>query len=174
MGISWAAASDKGRRRSSNEDHHAARPDLGLFVVADGMGGHVAGEVALRLAVEEYRSVCRGTVEVRTDDTWPLPFDPSVSCDGNRLNGAFRIANRKIADEMAASESLRGMATTASAVLISGGRAAVAHVGDSRVYLLRDNELCRLTRGTIPGWRNRSGRVRSLPRRHGIIPGATW
>ncbi len=146
MGISWAAASDKGRRRSSNEDHHAARPDLGLFVVADGMGGHVAGEVASRLAVEEIEAFVAETVEVRTDDTWPLPFDPSVSRDGNRLKGAFRIANRKIADEMAASENLRGMATTASAVLISGGRAAVAHVGDSRVYLLRDNELSRLTR----------------------------
>ena len=146
MGISWAAASDKGRRRSSNEDHHAARPDLGLFVVADGMGGHVAGEVASRLAVEGIEAFVTETVKMRTDDTWPLPFDPSLSRDGNRLKGAFRIANRKIADKMAASESLRGMATTACAVLISGDRAAVAHVGDSRVYLLRDNELSRLTR----------------------------
>ena len=146
MGISWAAASDKGRRRSSNEDHHAARPDLGLFVVADGMGGHVAGEVASRLAVEGIEAFVAETVKVRSDDTWPLPLDPSLSRDGNRLRGAFRIANRRIADKMAESEGLRGMATTASAVLISEGKAAVAHVGDSRVYLLRDNELSRLTR----------------------------
>ena len=146
MGISWAAASDQGRRRSSNEDHHSACPDLGLFVVADGMGGHVAGEVASRLAVEGIEAFVAETAEMRTDDTWPLPFDASLSRDGNRLKGAFRVADRKIADKMASTESLRGMATTASAVLISGGRAAVAHVGDSRVYLLRDNELSRLTR----------------------------
>ena len=72
MGISWAAASDKGRRRSSNEDHHAARPDLGLFVVADGMGGHVAGEVASRVAVEEIEAARGlafggGRVEIHLD-----------------------------------------------------------------------------------------------------------
>ncbi len=91
MRISWAAASDKGRRRSSNEDHHAGRPDLGLFVVADGMGGHVAGEVASRLAVEGIEAFVAETVKMQTDDTWPLPFDPRLSRDGNRLKGAFRI-----------------------------------------------------------------------------------
>ncbi len=145
MRVSWAAASDTGLRRSTNEDNHCARPDLGLFLVADGMGGHVAGEVASRVAVDTIESFIDQTKATSPDDTWPFPFDPTLSTDANRLTAAFRLANRTIAAKMAAAQGLRGMATTASAVLMQEKSALVAHVGDSRIYLLRDGELRRLT-----------------------------
>lgn len=147
MKLSWAVATHSGLRRTSNEDSYCARPDLGLFVVADGMGGHVAGEVASRVAVDAIEAFAGETAGADRNRTWPFPYDPTVSIDGNRLKTAFRLANRRIAVAMEGSQDLRGMATTASAVLL--GReddlAAIAHVGDSRVYLLRRAELEQLT-----------------------------
>src|SRR5215216_6227299 len=134
--FSWAVSSDPGLRRSSNEDSYSTRPDVGLFVVADGMGGHVAGEVASRVAVEAIEAFIQETAGADKNRTWPVPFDPTVSLEGNRLRAAFRLANRKIASAIADSQDLRGMATTASAVLVGRGRACVAHIGDSRVYVL--------------------------------------
>ena len=145
MRVSWAAASDTGLRRSTNEDNHCARPDLGLFLVADGMGGHVAGEVASRVAVDTIESFIDQTKATSPDDTWPFPFDTALGTDANRLTAAFRLANRTIATKMAAAQNLRGMATTASAVLMQENSAILAHVGDSRIYLLRDGGLKRLT-----------------------------
>lgn len=146
MPLTWAVASHPGRRRPSNEDSYCARPDLGLFVVADGMGGHVAGEVASRVAVDAIAAFVTDTAGADRHRTWPFPFDPQVSVEANRLRCAFRLANRRIADEMATAETLRGMATTASAVLVTDSRASVAHVGDSRVYLLRGGDLGQVTR----------------------------
>lgn len=134
---SWAVSSDPGLRRSSNEDSCCSRPDTGLFVVADGMGGHVAGEVASRIAVEAIEAFIEETAGADKNRTWPFPFDPELSLDGNRLKAAFRLANRKIASAIHDSQDLRGMATTASAILLGmDGNACVGHVGDSRVYVL--------------------------------------
>lgn len=134
---SWAVSSDPGLRRSSNEDSCCSRPDTGLFVVADGMGGHVAGEVASRIAVEAIEAFIEETAGADKNRTWPFPFDPGLSLDGNRLKAAFRLANRKIASAIHDSQDLRGMATTASAILLGmDGNACVGHVGDSRVYVL--------------------------------------
>lgn len=149
MKLTWAVATHPGLRRTSNEDSYCARPDLGLFVVADGMGGHVAGEVASRVAVDAIEAFAGETAGADHNRTWPFPYDPTVSIDANRLMAAFRLANRRIAAAMEGSQDLRGMATTASAVLLGGraGRedAAIAHVGDSRVYLLRQSALEQLT-----------------------------
>src|SRR5688572_33465632 len=114
--FSWAVSSDPGLRRSSNEDSFRTRPDLGLFIVADGMGGHVAGEVASRVAVESIEAFIQETAGADKNRTWPFPFDPTVSLEANRLRAAFRIANHKIAAAIADSHDLRGIATTASAV----------------------------------------------------------
>ncbi len=146
MHLTWAARSDPGRRRATNEDSYCARDDLGLFIVADGMGGHVAGEVASRLAVDEVERFIEATVAVGPQDAWPIPIDPAVGRDGNRLSAGLTLANRRIAERAEGSEELRGMATTAVAALVSGDRAAVSHVGDSRAYLQRASEFTQLTR----------------------------
>lgn len=143
--LSWAVSSDPGLKRTSNEDSYSTRPDVGLFVVADGMGGHVAGEIASRVAVEAIEAFIEETAGADKNRTWPFPFDPSISLEANRLKAAFRLANRKIAAAIADSQELRGMATTASAVLFGARTASVGHVGDSRVYVLRDGNLEQIT-----------------------------
>ena len=143
--LSWAVSTDPGLRRTSNEDSYSTRADIGLFVVADGMGGHVAGEVASRVAVEAIEAFIEETAGADKNRTWPFPFDPALSLEANRLKAAFRLANRRIASAIADSQDLRGMATTASAVLIAAASASVGHVGDSRVYVLRNGTLAQIT-----------------------------
>ncbi len=133
ISLSWAVSSDPGLKRTSNEDSYATRPDVGLFVVADGMGGHVAGEIASRVAVEAIEAFIQETAGADKNRTWPFPFDPNLSFEANRLKAAFRLANRRIASAIADSQDLRGMATTASAVLVGQDTACLGHVGDSRV-----------------------------------------
>jgi len=146
MPVHWAATTHPGIRRTSNEDAFCSRPDLGLFIVADGMGGHVAGEVASKIAVDAIESFIGETASEDSAVTWPHPVDPALGIDGSRLKSAFHLANRRLADEVAAAVDLRGMATTASAVLVKDDtKALFAHVGDSRIYLFRDNELERMT-----------------------------
>ena len=82
------------------------------------MGGHAAGEVASRLAVEAIEAFIEETAGADKNRTWPFPFDPALSLEGNRLKAAFRLANRRIASAIADSQDLRGMATTAAAVLV--------------------------------------------------------
>ena len=145
MQLSWAVRTDPGLRRSSNEDSYCTRADLGLYVVADGMGGHVAGEVASRVAVETIQTFIAETAGADKNRTWPFPFEPEISLEANRLKAAFKLANRQLANAMADSADLRGMATTASAVLVGKGSACVGHVGDSRVYALRNGQLTQIT-----------------------------
>ncbi len=146
MRVSFASATDKGLRRSINEDSLAVRDDLGLFVVADGMGGHAAGEVASRAAIEGIVAFAEATVLVSPDQTWPIPFNPSLSVNANRLEAGFRMADRRIAGEAATSPDHRGMATTAVAALVADEMVTLAHVGDSRAYRWRRGELEQLTR----------------------------
>lgn len=143
--LTWAVRTDAGLRRSSNEDSHSSRPDIGLFIVADGMGGHVAGEVASRVAVESVAAFIQETAGADKNRTWPFPFEPQLSLEANRLKAAFRLANRRIAATIADSQDLRGMATTASAILHGPTHSCVAHIGDSRVYMLREGALTQLT-----------------------------
>jgi PPM family protein phosphatase len=145
MQLSWAVRTDPGLRRSSNEDSYCTRADLGLFVVADGMGGHAAGEVASRVAVDTIQTFVSESAGADKNRTWPFPFEPQISLEGNRLKAAFRLANRQIANAMADSADLRGMATTASAVLAGAHSACIAHVGDSRVYAMLDGALRQVT-----------------------------
>src|ERR687897_731110 len=145
LSLSWAVRTNAGLRRGSNEDSFSTRPDVGLFIVADGMGGHVAGEVASRVAVESISAFIQETAGADKNRTWPFPFEPTLSLEANRLKAAFRLANRRIAAAIADSHDLRGMATTASALLTGPDGACVAHVGDSRVYVLRGGDLRQIT-----------------------------
>ena len=144
--VSSAVATHPGLRRAGNEDAHCLRPDLGLYLVADGMGGHAAGEVASRMtleAIEEFVAETRG--EAPGPDAWPVPYDRGASRNANRVKAAFHLANRRLETAMAADHALRGMATTAVAVLLDGDTPVVAHVGDSRVYRWRGGRLTPLT-----------------------------
>jgi serine/threonine protein phosphatase PrpC len=121
---------DTGRQRRDNEDSAYVR--VPLYVVADGMGGAQAGEVASALAVEEFR---RG-----------LPDgDAEHATAEQRLAARVRDANRRIYETAQIEREHSGMGTTLTAVLLDGPQLAIAHVGDSRAYLLRDGELTRLT-----------------------------
>jgi len=145
MKITYQAVTDVGRRRRDNEDSVFVNPEQHLFVVADGMGGHAAGEVASKVAVEainEFLCLTSGDEEI----TWPFGLDDSMSYDGNRLKTSLRYANRKVLDATKERSEYEGMATTVAAVLVdSDGTAHLAHVGDSRVYLMRDSILSQLT-----------------------------
>ena len=173
MQLSWAVRTDPGLRRSSNEDSYCTRADLGLFVVADGMGGHVAGEVASRLAVETIQTFIAETAGADKNRTWPFPFEPAISLEGNRLKAAFRLANRQIANAMADSADLRGMATTASAVLAGATSACVGHVGDSRVYVLQRRHAGADHRRSLVGRRAGARGDDDRRARRGSIRGAT-
>jgi len=143
--LSSAVLSHPGLRREANEDSVCARKDLGLYIVADGMGGHAAGEVASRMAAQVIETFINDTREADVNTTWPFPYDANLSLDGNRLTAAFRLANRRLSSAMEGDEALRGMATTAAAVLANKGKPVVAHVGDSRVYLFRNGTLTQVT-----------------------------
>jgi protein phosphatase len=110
------------------------------------MGGHEAGEVASRLTVQVIESFIDDTRNADLNSTWPFPFDTERSLAANRLIAAFRLANQRVASAIAETPALKGMATTGVAILLGlEGVAEVAHVGDSRVYQLRDGVLRQLT-----------------------------
>lgn len=133
---------DKGRVRATNEDCFGINPELQLCVVADGMGGHNAGEVASQMAVD---AVLRFIAEYDEDDTWPFGFDPSKSQTSNLLRTAVQMANRRVFQAAAGSSALSGMGTTLVAVLVRGTALSMAHVGDSRLYSLTGGRAEQLT-----------------------------
>ena len=138
------ARTDVGRKRTGNEDSFCLAPELGLFVVADGMGGHAAGEVASRLAVETIREwmgkYLRG--EETTQVGQPLA---GCSRQANFLCSSIRRANRAIFDAAQDRPEYAGMGTTLVAALAVGDGMALAHVGDSRVYRVRDDRIVQLS-----------------------------
>jgi PPM family protein phosphatase len=144
LGVSAFGVSECGPVRQGNEDAFAIDLDIGLFVVADGMGGHAAGEIASRLAVETIVAFVTRSLE-DADLTWPSEFDPSLSADGNRLRTALHLANRRVWRAAASDLEYDGMGTTAVAVVVNATSVVVAHAGDSRVYEHRAGRLTRLT-----------------------------
>ncbi len=137
--------SECGPVRKGNEDAFAIDLNNGLFIVADGMGGHAAGEVASRLAVESILAfVARSDGE--EDLAWPFDFDKSLSVEANRLSTALHLANRRVFRAGASHPDYNGMGTTVVAVLFTGSSVVVAHAGDSRVYEQRDGTLTPLTK----------------------------
>ncbi|MGE0862492.1 MAG: PP2C family serine/threonine-protein phosphatase [Vicinamibacterales bacterium] len=132
--------------RKMNQDHLGWWPDLGLFIVADGMGGHNGGEVASQLAVEAIHQFVADSAAGAADITWPFGLEVARSIDFNRLTTAVRLANRKVYAEGSRHAELSGMGTTVVAALVTGDQLTVVSVGDSRVYRLRNGNLEQLTR----------------------------
>lgn len=146
MRLTCAARTHPGLRRGTNEDAVRVRDDLGFCIVADGMGGHVAGEVAAGLVVEEVERFVAASAIPGGGGERPVADDPALGPDGNRLRAGLHLANRRLAELVAEDPTLEGMATTAVALLVYGADAALAHVGDSRAYRRRAGQLARLTR----------------------------
>ena len=132
-----------GRQRQHNEDAFLVETNAKLFLVADGMGGHAAGEIASRIAVDSISEFILHTKE--DDGTWPHAYDEHFRRTTNRLMAAVRLANTRVLEAMRKDARLRGMGTTVVACLADDQFIAVAHVGDSRAYLIRDGQLSRLT-----------------------------
>jgi len=139
-----SAVSDVGRVRKTNEDAFVADLGVSLFCVADGMGGHDAGEVAAALAIESITAFIRRSSK-DPDFSWPYGIDRQLSFDANRLRTAVQLANRRIFRAAERNHDYSGMGTTTVGALVSGERMSVAHVGDSRLYLIRRGAIHRLT-----------------------------
>ena len=136
--------SDTGCVRPQNEDRILADDALGLYVVADGMGGHTHGEVAAQLAtdvIHAYIHASRNLQEI----TWPFGYNFERSPNENRLSTAIHLASRKVFERAIQMPEMDGMGTTVAAVLLENGMATVASVGDSRVYLFSGDRLEALT-----------------------------
>ncbi len=144
MELSFWAATDVGRKREANEDNFLVDKKLSLFVVADGMGGHASGEVASDISVHEFRNAidahrdvieryAKGDAEVRPPDILTI------------LEHALQTACHAIYERGQLEPEKRGMGTTTSALLIAGDRGFIAHVGDSRIYLVRRGQVVQLT-----------------------------
>jgi len=142
--LSAFGITDVGRKRRHNEDAYLLDVERGLFVVADGMGGHAAGEVASRITVESIQEY----LALRDDEgenTWPFGFNNRYSMEGNLLTTAIKKANDRVIRAVHNRPELKGMGTTVVAALFDAERATLVHVGDSRCYLFRQHDLRRLT-----------------------------
>ncbi len=136
--------SDVGRKREKNEDSILVDPELSVYMVADGMGGHLGGEFASRLTVETVQEVFH-KLEEDPETTLVSDEEEAANDVGERLKYAIRVASMRVFEEASRNESLSGMGTTAVGIAIDDGKAYIANVGDSRAYLIRDKNIVQLT-----------------------------
>ena len=141
-----AGLTNPGMKRELNEDNFLILKDEGVFVVADGMGGHNAGEVASKIAVDTIAEFFHAAREDE-DVTWPYKLDPTLSFDANKLMVCVKFANRRIFKCSILTPEYSGMGTTIVSILAFDGQDElyVAHVGDSRCYCLHDGQLSQVT-----------------------------
>lgn len=146
MRAAASGLSDVGLQREHNEDSFVVLSEYDLFVVADGMGGHRAGDVASRIATETISEFFKSTAN--EDVTWPFHFDANLSEEENRLLAGIRVANRQIFERSTRSRECHGMGTTVVGAMFSPRkkRMYVGHVGDSRCYRVRGQRIQLLTR----------------------------
>jgi protein phosphatase len=142
--IEAGARTDLGRVRKNNEDFYSIDPALQLYVLSDGMGGEAHGEVASQLAVQTVLTHCRQAENSRATPIFG-ESSPDVSERTNRLKSAIHLANRKVFETAATNTEQKGMGTTIVAAWIEAQRLSLAHVGDSRAYLLRAGSMDQIT-----------------------------
>lgn len=145
MNVTAAGLTDTGLQREHNEDSFVLLEDHHLYVVADGMGGHRAGDVASKMATGAISSFFEASAS--EDATWPFHFDPQMSVEENRLVTGIKLANKRIYDTSSRHAEVHGMGTTVVAMVLSPehDKVYVAHVGDSRCYRVRDGDIGLLT-----------------------------
>lgn len=143
---SWGST-DVGMKRRVNEDTYVTEPEHGVFLVADGMGGHAAGEVASRLASEEILKILTSRGEALDDETWPEHWDADRSRTANLVTDAVLAGHARVTSAVNRDTNLKGMGTTVVVAVHPRGsqELTICHVGDSRAYRLRDGELTLLT-----------------------------
>jgi serine/threonine protein phosphatase PrpC len=135
-----------GNVRTGNEDSHWVDSEAGIAIVCDGMGGHAAGEVASKLAVDHVRQRWNDVALARARDAWLSTGTPaSRRTLIVALRDAVLEANQTIIEQSANDRDKHGMGTTFTGVMVIPGEALVAHAGDSRAYLVREGECTRLT-----------------------------
>ncbi|MGD8523700.1 MAG: protein phosphatase 2C domain-containing protein, partial [Desulfobacterales bacterium] len=138
--VESAGISDIGRKRDQNEDSLFFDDNMGLYVVADGMGGHLAGEVASKLVVDNIRDYIRH--QKQNDQPGEVPdCDNDLSKDANHLLSGIEFSNQIVHQTALENESYRGMGSTVSAVYFTDETLIVANVGDSPIYLIRDGRI---------------------------------
>ncbi len=147
LDIQASGITDVGLKREGNEDSYSTDLDHGLYIVADGMGGHLAGEVASRIAVEMINSSFQRWVTHHTppEEVYGSP-DPSLTVQGNYLSSSIRLANRVVYEMAHEYEQYQGMGTTVAAVHVTPSLVIAANAGDSRIYMIRDGDIERLSR----------------------------
>ncbi|MEM7137064.1 MAG: Stp1/IreP family PP2C-type Ser/Thr phosphatase [Myxococcota bacterium] len=149
MNFVAAGLSDVGLQREHNEDSYCILPTHRLFVVADGMGGHRAGDVASRMATAEMTTFFDATKALGDEPSeWPIEIDARLSTEQNRLVSAVKVANQRIYQASVQNRAVQGMGTTVVSALYTreDQKIHIAHVGDSRAYRVRRGEMTQLTR----------------------------
>lgn len=131
-------------KRNHNEDNFSIIEDAGLYIVADGMGGHASGEVASQMAVESMKEFFSATAQ-DPERTWPYKMDRSKGYEENRLITAIKLANLRIYESAQRDPRQRGMGTTIVALFAVEDGVYMAHVGDSRGYRIRDGHIEQMT-----------------------------
>src|SRR5580692_9108600 len=131
-------------KRNHNEDNFSILEDSGLYIVADGMGGHASGEVASKMAVDSLKEFFNATAQ-DPERTWPYKMDRSKGYEENRLITGIKLANLRIYESAQRDPRQRGMGTTIVTMFAVEDGVYVAHVGDSRVYRIREAKIEQLT-----------------------------
>ena len=144
MNILTAGETNVGIKRTANEDNFLKMNEENVFVVADGMGGHSSGEIASQIAVEGIANFFRATSQDE-DITWPYKMDQNRPYDENRMIMSVKLANLRIYEAAQREARYQGMGTTVAGMNFVEGSILTAHVGDSRVYRIRDNQIVQLT-----------------------------
>jgi protein phosphatase len=144
MKVQFAGQTDVGMKRGHNEDSFFLMAEQNLYMVADGMGGHSAGEVASRLAVETVADFFRMTGE-DAEVTWPFRMEKGFSFEENRLAAGVKLSNLRIHESAAANPKQKGMGTTLVCTHFVRDGVVIGHVGDSRVYRVRDGKIDQIT-----------------------------
>ena len=147
MLVASSGITNVGLKRAGNEDCFSKEDSLGLYVVADGMGGHQAGEVASQIAVDLINKSFRRWLEqgAYEDELFGLP-DNTVTTQGNYLLSSIKIANRVVYEMALEHERYQGMGTTVATLFVTSSLIIAANVGDSRIYMVRDGHIERLSK----------------------------
>jgi serine/threonine protein phosphatase PrpC len=138
--VESASITDKGKKREANEDALILEDALGLYAIADGMGGHRAGDIASRLVVETIGEYIKNAID-NDDCDQTADFDDTLSREANRLLSSIRMSNQVVHTASLKNGSCRGMGSTVSAIYFAESTLIAANVGDSPIYLIRDGKI---------------------------------